>query len=238
MIPWIADANRDEKFDLDGVDHTVSSGDDDPETDWIYWFNPVNTAPGTAGYDEWVSSGFDDNAHTGQEVMARMVLVNWNGGSVGDPNFPSNVNQQVPEPGTVFRILTSKPNLPGDVFTITPPANVYSSELARNDVSAINVFPNPYYGVNPLETDKYSRFVTFSHLPPRAIIRIFNLAGIMVRRIERNSTSQFERWDLKNENGLPVGSGMYLAHIEMPDLGVSKILKIAVVQEQQILDRY
>jgi hypothetical protein len=80
--------------------------------------------------------------------------------------------------------------------------------------------------------------VTFSHLPPKATIRIFNLAGVMVRRIDKATSSQFEQWDLKNEEGLPVGSGMYLAHIEMPDLGVNKILKIAVVQEQQILDRY
>jgi hypothetical protein len=31
---------------------------------------------------------------------------------------------------------------------------------------------------------------------------------------------------------------MYIAHIEMPDLGVSRTLKFAIVQEQQILDRY
>jgi hypothetical protein len=72
----------------------------------------------------------------------------------------------------------------------------------------------------------------------RATIRIFNLAGVMVRRIDKESSSQFERWDLANSSGLPVGSGLYIAHIEMPDQGATKILKLAIVQEQQILDRY
>jgi len=128
---------------------------------------------------------------------------------------------------------------PGNSFTfITPQHTINDATLAKDDIKQINVFPNPYNGVNPLELDKYRRFVTFSHLPPKAVITIFNLAGVMVRKINKESSSQFENWDLKNEDGLPVGSGVYIAHIEMPDLGVNKILKIMIVQEQQILDRY
>jgi hypothetical protein len=93
--------------------------------------------------------------------------------------------------------------------------------------------------VNSEEINKYNRFITFTHLPQEAIIRIFNLAGVQVREIRKNSASQFERWDLQNESGLPVGSGLYIVHIEMPGLdGATKILKVAVVQEQQILDRF
>ena len=144
--------------------------------------------------------------------------------------------------------------LSGDVFSISGNAYVtaddrwtfntkgmertYSATLAQNDIAQVNVFPNPYYGANPQELDRYGRFVTFNHLPVRAIIRIFNLGGVMVRRIDKESQSQFQQWDLKNQDGLPVGSGLYIAHIEMPDLGVSRILKLAIVQEQQILDRY
>ncbi len=87
--------------------------------------------------------------------------------------------------------------------------------------------------------NKYQRFVTFNHLPAEADIKIFNLAGVMVRRIQKSSTSQFERWDLNNDSGLPVGSGLYIVHITMPGLGgATKILKVAIVQEQQILDRF
>lgn len=128
---------------------------------------------------------------------------------------------------------------PNNLFSFKAPQNIVDDRsLARVDVALVNVFPNPYYGVNPLERSRSSRFVTFSHLPARTTIRVFNLAGVMVRRIDKDNSSQFERWDLCNEAGLPVGSGLYLAHIDMPDIGVSKVLKIAVVQETQILERY
>jgi hypothetical protein len=144
------------------------------------------------------------------------------------------------ETGDRYVVKYRNPVIPGvDTYAFTTPgAPSYSADVAKQDITQINVFPNPYYGANPQELDKYVRFVTFSHLPPRAIIRIFNLAGVMVRRIDKDTPSQFERWDLKNDSGLPVGSGLYIAYIEMPDLGSTKILKIAVVQEQQILDRY
>jgi len=141
--------------------------------------------------------------------------------------------------GDQFRIDANHVNWPGNTFGFIAPKNVSGDQtLAKDDIGRINVFPNPYYGVNPQELNKYQRFVTFNHLPRKATIRIFNLAGVMVRRITRERDSQFEQWDLKNEGGLPVGSGLYIAHVDMPDLGVTKILKIAVVQEQQILDRY
>ncbi len=41
-----------------------------------------------------------------------------------------------------------------------------------------------------------------------------------------------------NSAGLPVASGLYIAYIDLPDLGKTKILKIAIIQEQQILDRF
>jgi hypothetical protein len=86
---------------------------------------------------------------------------------------------------------------------------------------------------------KHNRFVTFTHLPDNATIRIFNLAGVLVKTIEKDPTSgQFQRWDLANESGLPVASGLYIAYIDLPELGTSKILKVAIIQEQQILDRF
>lgn len=144
--------------------------------------------------------------------------------------------------GDEFLILANHPNTAADVFTFTAPSVVSDPNLAKQDVNAINVFPNPYYGVNSEEINKYQRFVTFNHLPDNATIRIFNLAGVLVRTITHAPASgvgsQFERWDLSNESGLPVGSGLYIAHIDMPQLGVTKILKLAIVHEQQILDRF
>lgn len=125
-----------------------------------------------------------------------------------------------------------------DKYLFNTAGSSFSNELAKTQVDQINVFPNPYYGVNTEELNKYNKFVTFSHLPEKATIRIFNLAGVHVRTLNKDDIDQFLRWDLANSAGLPVASGLYLAYIDLPDLGETKILKIAVIQEQQILDRF
>lgn len=137
-----------------------------------------------------------------------------------------------------FLIISNKVITVDEEFSFTAPAPGYSSTLAKSQLDQINVFPNPYYGVNSEEVNKYNRFVTFSHLPEKANIKIFNLAGVLVRSIEKDDVDQYQRWDLANNYGLPVASGLYIAYIELPDLGETKILKVAVIQEQQILDRF
>ncbi len=258
MFPNILDVDNNGKFNLltkagtdtadlggGGADHTISGGTNDPFTDWIYWVEPENTAPGHAGYDAIVAgveaaiSGGQDaylGAGTaGTDVLRRFVLVGWNFGDVGTGVYA----QQMPEAGTVLRITTTKPNTPNDQFTITAPATTQSTDQAKGDVKMINVFPNPYIGFNPQETNRYARFVTFNHLPAKANIRVFNLAGILIRTIVKNDPkTQFAQWDLNNESGFPVSAGMYVVYIDMPDLGVTKTLKLGIIPEQQYLDRY
>ncbi|HTP81197.1 MAG TPA: T9SS type A sorting domain-containing protein, partial [Bacteroidota bacterium] len=149
-----------------------------------------------------------------------------------------------PPAGTIIKVVTNKPVVPGVIQFVANTAayapTVNSSSLAKTAVSSINVFPNPYFGVNPQETDKYHRFVTISHLPLTADvkIRVFNLAGQLVRTILHTNGSQFDQWDLNNQAGLPVAAGMYILYVDMPGLGTSKTLKLAVIPEQQYLDRY
>lgn len=142
--------------------------------------------------------------------------------------------------GDVYVVEFANNLVPGlDTYNFTAPAAVtYSADKAKEDITEINVFPNPYYGTNPNEINKYQRFVTINHLPSSATIRVFNLAGQLVKTINHSGTDQYNRWDLTNESGLPVGSGLYILHIDMPDLGTEKILKVAIIQEQQFLDRF
>jgi hypothetical protein len=143
------------------------------------------------------------------------------------------------ETGDTLDVYYDNPIILGtDTYKFTTTPLEYSSALAKDDIKKLNVFPNPYYGVNSEEINKYNRFVTFTHLPNQATIRIFNLAGVMIKTIEKNSEDQFQRWDLANDAGLPVASGLYIAYIEMKELGETKILKLAIIQEQQILDRF
>jgi len=141
--------------------------------------------------------------------------------------------------GDIVRVNYDNPVQIGvDKYLFSTAGSSFSNELAKTQVDKINVFPNPYYGVNTEELNKYNKFVTFSHLPEKAVVRIFNLAGIHVRTLNKDDLGQFMRWDLANSAGLPVASGLYIAYIDLPDLGKTKILKIAIIQEQQILDRF
>ncbi len=141
--------------------------------------------------------------------------------------------------GDDIKILYNKPLQIGiDKFSYTVPKAQYSAAVAKQDVSKINVFPNPYFGFNKLERDKYTRFVRFTHLPQKAIIRIYNLAGILVRTLQKNDASEYQDWDLLNEYQLPVAAGMYVAYIDLPDIGQTKTLKLAIIPEQQFLDHY
>ncbi len=122
------------------------------------------------------------------------------------------------------------------VYEFTTSAPTFSQELAKADAEKVGVYPNPYYAFNPAETNRFVRFVTFNKLPAKATIRIFNLAGQLVRTLTKEDPSQFMRWDLNNEYNFPVASGIYVAHVDMPDVGVTKIVKVAIIQEQEVPD--
>ena len=143
------------------------------------------------------------------------------------------------ESDDVIQVFYANNIVPGtDTYAFTTTGASFSDDLAISQLDEINVFPNPYYGINSEEINKYQRFVTFNHLPEKAKVRIFNLAGVLVKTIDKDDVTQFLRWDLANQDGLPVASGLYIAYIELSDLGETKILKLAIVQEQQILDRF
>ena len=82
------------------------------------------------------------------------------------------------------------------------------------------------------------RAVTFSHLPVKAKIRIFNLAGQMVRTLDKDNNSQFYKWDLMNDNNSLIASGIYIAFIEMQEIGETKILKFAILQGETVIGKF
>ncbi|MBN1638928.1 MAG: hypothetical protein JW866_08165 [Ignavibacteriales bacterium] len=128
-----------------------------------------------------------------------------------------------------------------DIYKFRTEGKTYSDELAKRDLDRINIYPNPYYGANPREKSHYETFVTINHLPEyhRVNIKIYNLAGELVKRISKGSDGiQEVRWNLTNESGLPISCGLYLVHIEVPDYGYEKILKVGIIQEQKIPNRY
>ena len=123
-----------------------------------------------------------------------------------------------------------------DEFTWKTSGFVTGGAVSQAEIDMINVYPNPYYGFHELETSRSDKYVSFNHLPEKATIRVFNLGGTMVRQIDKNDVGQFATWDLSNQYGYPVASGLYIIHVET-DFG-EKILKLALVQETQVLKYY
>ena len=68
-------------------------------------------------------------------------------------------------------------------------------------------------------------------------MRIYNLAGDLVRTLQKSDTSSMLTWDLETSNGLPVASGIYVFHVDAPNVG-SKVGKVAIFMEKERLNNF
>ncbi|MSS72036.1 MAG: hypothetical protein EXS64_11165 [Candidatus Latescibacteria bacterium] len=142
--------------------------------------------------------------------------------------------------GQVLRVVANKVNTTTDVFefkTTAPVLDDNSLAQRREDLKAIRVVPNPYYGQSAYELSSLSRTVRFTRLPKQCAIKVFSLGGDLVRSFNHTDGTSLESWDLKNDFGLPVASGIYLAFIDAPGIG-RQVVKIAIFMEAERLDSF
>ena len=143
------------------------------------------------------------------------------------------ISGSLPEEGTVIRLSTVKPLTSNDVFSVIATApNTKDYQSAKTNLDEISVFPNPFFGTALYSGYTEQGFVRFTNLPTQATIRIFTIGGTYVRRIDKNDDIPWLDWDLKNNAGETVASGVYIAHLEMPNIG-EKVMKIAVILENR-----
>ncbi|MBK7872569.1 MAG: hypothetical protein IPJ74_18745 [Saprospiraceae bacterium] len=99
----------------------------------------------------------------------------------------------------------------------------------------INVVPNPYYGFSDYEVSQFTNTVKITNLPAKCEVVIYSLDGKFIRRytrdevgttprganraIERNQILPDLEWDMKNNKGIPIASGVYLIHVKAEGLG-------------------
>ncbi len=222
MVPWLIDDDDDSTFNMGApntktqgnYDHSISGGENDPFTDWIYWNKPQDTTPGEAGYRaaevEMIAGTYSGSRET--EVMARMVLVNFNGDLGATP--PSGVyNQNLPENGTIFRIITDKPNLPGDRLRVISPSPVSVADgRAPASFFLRQNYPNPFkpetYVFFGLARDAAVRFDVFNILGQRVITLVDQ---------KLLSGQHVVVWNGKNAGGNRVAAGIYLYRLEAGD---------------------
>jgi hypothetical protein len=84
----------------------------------------------------------------------------------------------------------------------------------------IHAVPNPYYAVSEYEANRLESKIKIINLPEKATIKIYTLDGALVKTINKNDgRTNYVDWDLKNNKSIPIVSGMYLIHVDLPGIG-------------------
>jgi hypothetical protein len=101
------------------------------------------------------------------------------------------------------------------------PAQAYVT-LVPSDLSGVRVFPNPW------RSDKHGGLmVTFDNLSVNSSIKIFTVSGHWIKTLPTSSTSV--TWDLTNDSGDKVASGLYV-YLIRDDQGQKKTGQLAVIK--------
>ncbi|MEM9022828.1 MAG: T9SS type A sorting domain-containing protein, partial [Bacteroidota bacterium] len=97
--------------------------------------------------------------------------------------------------------------------------------LLDDALEDINIVPNPYYAFSDYEADALDNRVRIINLPRVANVNIYTVNGTLVRAFKKDDpTITSLDWDLKNTANIPIASGVYIVHVEVPGVG-EKILK-------------
>ncbi len=136
--------------------------------------------------------------------------------------------------GTVIRFLTTKPHQAGDTFLIAT-ADIGRATgdagVLEASVEDIGIVPNPYRGRSAYETGNEDRRARFTNLPQTATIRVYTVAGTLIRTLYKDGPSTSLDWNLTTDSNLPVASGMYFIHIDVPGVG-EKVMKFGVINRE------
>ncbi len=88
----------------------------------------------------------------------------------------------------------------------------------------INVVPNPYYAYSSYETGQLDNRVKITNLPKDCKINIYTSNGVLVRTYDKGDEKTSLDWDMKNQAGIPISSGIYIIHVVVPGVG-EKVVK-------------
>lgn len=139
----------------------------------------------------------------------------------------------VASPGDKIRIITNHPLASDDVYEIQT-IKYSTASMSKQDLE-ITAVPNPYVVSSYYETNKFGiqKEIQFHHVPPHCTIRIFNVAGDLVRTIVHDAARAVQptiaSWDLQTYNGQEVSYGIYIYHVEVEGVG-EYIGKLALIK--------
>lgn len=138
----------------------------------------------------------------------------------------------------IYPYTTTRPFFSGTTqlwYDFETKKSAYSITQAKSELNNIRIVPNPYYGYNDLETSNVNRFVSFRHLPSQCKIKIYTLDGVLIRTLSKNDQTSQMNYDLKNQDLVPIASGLYIVLIDVPNVG-QKVMKMAVFTAEERID--
>jgi hypothetical protein len=97
-------------------------------------------------------------------------------------------------------------------------------EALAEALEMINVVPNPYYAYSQYERNRIDNRIKIVNLPDKCQVSIYNIQGKLIRAFDKDSPITSIDWDLKNHKGIPIASGVYLIHVNVPGIG-ERVLK-------------
>ncbi|MES2396175.1 MAG: T9SS C-terminal target domain-containing protein [Bacteroidota bacterium] len=144
--------------------------------------------------------------------------------TVANPSVLSTVNKADP----IYEFNTS------DIGTRKEEA-----VAAEDALSLINIVPNPYYAYSGYEQKTSDNIVKITNLPRNCTVSIYTLNGTLIRTITKadDDIKASLDWDMKNQARIPIASGMYIIHVDVPNVG-EKILKWFGVMRPLDLEAY
>ena len=101
---------------------------------------------------------------------------------------------------------------------------VGSQDMLKEALAMINVVPNPYYAFSEYERTRLDTKVKIVNLPEVCTVRIYTANGKLVRTFKKDSPQTYIDWDLTNHKAIPVSGGIYLIHVDVPNVG-ERVLK-------------
>jgi hypothetical protein len=132
------------------------------------------------------------------------------------------LNRQFTLYNTADNVNNSRPLYEFSTRGIAASENVRS--VASEALNLIGVVPNPYYAFSLYETSQLDNLVKIINLPVRCDIHIYTTAGTKIRTLTKDNTDTSILWDLRNDYGVPITSGVYIIHIDAGDIG-QKVVK-------------
>jgi hypothetical protein len=234
---------------------------------WIYVFkNARFEKEGDDNYVDRYDQGsflfsvLGTESNAGQTPHKRVFQgCTWVGSSLNNPLYPMLTPEQglIPNDARIRLRVAKKferySNTQSDLTNLTGAQNdwnnLYSfttkgqeaitadANTLNNGLSLINIVPNPYYAFSAYETSKLDNRVKITNVPEVCTITIYDLNGTLIRQFKKSDPLTSLEWDLKNHKNIPIASGTYIIHINVPNVG-EKILKWFGVMRPIDLDNF